>query len=176
MHTLILMNYLNRASSETLNQKKAKPQDKHQEQMHKRRGRVTEENESKNKETVEKEDPFKRNSIDLREKIVTPFDDAKKKLILEFFIRHFIAMAKKSNEFRTYGQGLMYVMQAENLLRLYTEIGYEGSKDYLQFKVQLQQLREVSRGNTRDYWQINWGDDENRFIFYSNRSSIIMYS
>jgi hypothetical protein len=112
----------------------------------------------------------------LREKIVTPFDDAKKKLILEFFIRHFIAMAKKSNEFRTYGQGLMYVMQAENLLRLYTEIGYEGSKDYLQFKVQLQQLREVSRGNTRDYWQINWGDDENRFISCSNRSSIIMYS
>jgi hypothetical protein len=70
----------------------------------------------------------------------------------------------------------MYVMQAENLLRLYTEIGYEGSKDYLQFKVQLQQLREVSRGNTRDYWQINWGDDENRFISCSNRSSIIMCS
>ena len=128
--------------------------------MHKRRVRLTEE--SKNKETDQQQQQSSRKTIDLREKIVTPFDDAKKKLILEFFIRHFIAMAKKSNEFRTYGQGLMYVMQSENLLRLYTEIGYEGSKNYLEFKVQLQQLREVSRGNTRDYWQINWGDDENK--------------
>ena len=62
----------------------------------------------------------------MKEKISIPFDDGKKKLILEFFIRHFIEMARKSHEFRTYGQGLMYVMQAENLLKLYNEIGYEG--------------------------------------------------
>ena len=47
------------------------------------------------------EDP---NSIFLREKIPTPFSDSRKKLILEFFIRHFISMARKSNEFRNYGQ------------------------------------------------------------------------
>ena len=59
------------------------------------------------------------------------FDDGKKKLILEFFIRHFIEMARRSNEFRTYGQGLMYVMQSENLLQLYSEIGYEGKEFYI---------------------------------------------
>ena len=65
----------------------------------------------------------------MKEKISIPFDDGKKKLILEFFIRHFIEMARKSNEFRTYGQGLMYVMQAENLLKLYNELGYEGIRE-----------------------------------------------
>jgi hypothetical protein len=32
---------------------------------------------------------------------------------------------------RTYGQGLMYVMQSENLLQLYSEIGYEGKFELL---------------------------------------------
>ena len=45
-----------------------------------------------------------KDSIDLREKIPTPFNDVRKKLILEFFIQHFISMARKSNEFRNYGQ------------------------------------------------------------------------
>jgi hypothetical protein len=34
--------------------------------------------------------------INLSQEIKTPFDDGKKKLILEFFIRHFIEMARKS--------------------------------------------------------------------------------
>jgi hypothetical protein len=37
------------------------------------------------------------------------------------------------------------------------------SSDYGEYRIHLQQLREVSRGNTRDYWQINWGDDESRY-------------
>ena len=48
-------------------------------------------------------------------------DDARKTCLLELFTEHFIAMAKESNRKRAYGQGLMYVMQAENLLQLLGE-------------------------------------------------------
>ena len=47
---------------------------------------------------------FSREKIDLTRNIQTPFDDSRKKLILGFFIEHFITMARKSNEFRNYGQ------------------------------------------------------------------------
>ena len=48
-------------------------------------------------------------------------DEARKICLLEFFIDHFVAMAKESNRKKSYGQGLMYVMQAENLLQLLGE-------------------------------------------------------
>ena len=48
-------------------------------------------------------------------------DDARKTCLLELFADHFVAMAKESNRKRSYGQGLMYVMQAENLLQLIGE-------------------------------------------------------
>ena len=62
-------------------------------------------------------------------------------------------------------QNLMYVMHSENLLELYGEIGYDENPIFRDFKQQIRQLREVSRGNTRDYWQINWGDDDSRCQF-----------
>ncbi len=74
-------------SKEAIYSKKAKPLDPHQEQMHKRRVRLAEE--SKKSETTETGSGSNNNRKQL-EKIVTPFDDAKKKLILEFFIEHFI--------------------------------------------------------------------------------------
>ena len=45
-------------------------------------------------------------------------DEARKTCLLEFFTDHFVSMAKESNRKRSYGQALMYVMQAENLLQL----------------------------------------------------------
>ena len=48
-------------------------------------------------------------------------DEARKTCLLEFFIDHFVAMAKESNRKRAYGQELMYLMQAENLLQLLDE-------------------------------------------------------
>ena len=48
-------------------------------------------------------------------------DEARKTCLLELFTDHFVAMAKESNRKRSYGQGLMYVMQAENLLQLLGE-------------------------------------------------------
>ena len=55
-----------------------------------------------------------------KQRVGTP-DDARKTCLLELFTEHFIAMAKESNRKRAYGQGLMYVMQAENLLQLLGE-------------------------------------------------------
>ena len=43
--------------------------------------------------------------IDLTSKVAS-WDDARKKLILEFFISHFIKIAKKSRGFRDYGQAV----------------------------------------------------------------------
>ncbi len=71
---------------EPIYSKKPKPLDPHQEQMHKRRVRLAEE--SKKADTNETGNGS--NNRKQLEKIVTPFDDAKKKLILEFFIEHFI--------------------------------------------------------------------------------------
>ena len=48
-------------------------------------------------------------------------DEARKICLLEYFTDHFVAMAKESKRKRAYGQGLMYVMQAENLLQLLGE-------------------------------------------------------
>jgi hypothetical protein len=88
------------------------------------------------------------------------FDDTRRQLILEFFIEHFAAMARRSNEFRHYGQGLMYLMQAENLMRLLVECKFFGSGLHLDLKQQIEQLKQVARGNTMDYWNIAWGWDE----------------
>ncbi len=71
---------------EPIYSKKPKPLDPHQEQMHKRRVRLAEES----KKTETNETGNGSNNRKQLEKIVTPFDDAKKKLILEFFIEHFI--------------------------------------------------------------------------------------
>ena len=54
------------------------------------------------------------------QRVGTP-DEARKTCLLELFTDHFVAMAKESNRKRSYGQGLMYVMQAENLLQLLGE-------------------------------------------------------
>jgi hypothetical protein len=70
-------------------------------------------------------------------------------------------MSKEEINF-DYFQNLMYVMHSENLLTLYNEIGYEGTEIYRDFRHEIQLLREVSRASTRDYWQINWGDDDSR--------------
>jgi hypothetical protein len=44
---------------------------------------------------------------------VRPFDESRKKLVLEFFIQHFIKMAEKSNIFRNYGQVGFYMKLQE---------------------------------------------------------------
>ena len=55
-----------------------------------------------------------------RLRVGTP-SEARTTCVLEFFMDHFILMAKESNRKRAYGQALMYVMQAENLLQLLGE-------------------------------------------------------
>ena len=58
-------------------------------------------------------------------------DDVRKRLVLEFFIDHFIKMAEKSNLFRCYGQGYMYTQHADNLLTLLRNIIETSFIDYI---------------------------------------------
>ena len=76
---------------------------------------------------------------------IEKFDETRGSLVIEYFIKHFIAMAKKSNEYRAYGQGLMYLMQAENLMKLLRECGYYGTSAHVELLADLEQLRQLNR-------------------------------
>lgn len=69
----------------------------------------------------------RRKSIDLKQSpiIQEKFSPLRKVLVIEFFIKHFINMAKKSNEFRAYSQSAMYIMQVENLCAILLEGNYD---------------------------------------------------
>ena len=45
--------------------------------------------------------------IDLTAKM-QPFTNERKRLVLDFFMKHFLEMARKSNEFRNEGQAYLY--------------------------------------------------------------------
>ena len=87
---------------------------------------------------------------------VQSFDPSRGRLVLEFFIRHYISLAKKSNEFSSHGQSLMYIYQAENLMRLLSDLNLSGAAQHMGFHTELEQLKQVSRGTAKDYWNISW--------------------
>ena len=87
------------------------------------------------------------------------FSEARKKALLLFFLNHFISLAKKSNEFRAYGQSLMLTLQGQNMLQLLEEMGYGETKECTDLKVELEKLRSISRVGTEGYWRVNWGYD-----------------
>ena len=95
--------------------------------------------------------------IDLEMKIPKRLDEIRKKSLLVFFIDHFIALVKKSNEFRAYGQSLMLVLQSQNLLKLMEELGYGETQEFAAFRIELEKLRSISRVGTEGYWKVNWG-------------------
>lgn len=96
------------------------------------------------------------NVLDLNLKI-KPFSELRKKALLLFFIEHFICLIKKSNEFRAYGQSLMLLLQAQNLLQILDDMGYDQLKEVVDFRIELETLKYVCRAGTQDYWQVNWG-------------------
>ena len=75
--------------------------------------------------------------------IIDRFDENRGRLILEFFISHFITLAKKSNEFSSFGQSLLYVKHADNLMKLMQEMGYYGANNHMGFQTELEQLKQV---------------------------------
>ena len=99
------------------------------------------------------------------------FGEARKKALLVFFINHFISLAKKSNEFRAYGQSLMLVLQSQNLVKLLEELGYGETKECSDFRIQLEKLRSVSRVGAEGYWRVNWGYEDGGKQTADNNSS-----
>ena len=98
--------------------------------------------------------------VDLDMQIPKSFSEARKKALLVFFINHFIALAKKSNEFRAYGQSLMLVLQSQNLVKLLEELGYGETKECSDFRIQLEKLRSICRVGAEGYWRVNWGYED----------------
>ena len=97
-----------------------------------------------------------KSKIDLEMK-VPKFSETRKKALLFFFIKHFINLAKKSNEFRAYGQSLMLVLQSQNMLALLEEMGYQETKEFGDYRIELERLRNICRVGTEGYWKVNWG-------------------
>jgi hypothetical protein len=102
-------------------------------------------------------------TVDLNMVIPKTLSETRKKTLVTFFIEHYIALAKKSNEFRAYGQSLLLVLQAQNLLRILEDLGYQDTKECRDYRIELERLRNVCRGRTEDYWRINWGDPEDNY-------------
>lgn len=110
--------------------------------------------------------------IDLDMQIPKVFNEPRKKALLSFFINHFISLAKKSNEFRAYGQSLMLVLQSQNMVKLLDEMGYGESKETTDFKIELEKLRSISRVGADDYWKVNWGCQDNTHHHQSSSNSL----
>ncbi len=98
------------------------------------------------------------------------WDDNRRRLVLEFFLAHFVAMARRSNEFRHYGQGLMYVMQADNLMRLLVECKFYGTRAHVELKDEIEQLKQVSHSSAKEYWSIAWGWDTEQSAAQSHQT------
>ena len=88
------------------------------------------------------------------------FKEPRKKALVTFFIRHFIDVAKKSNEFRSYGKSLLLVAQSQNLLTLLDEMGYGESKECRNFHIELEKLRNICRVGIEGYFKVNYGYEE----------------
>ena len=88
------------------------------------------------------------------------FKEPRKKALVTFFIRHFIDVAKKSNEFRAYGKSLLLVAQSQNLLTLLDEMGYGESKECRNFHIELEKLRNICRVGIEGYFKVNYGYEE----------------
>ena len=133
--------------------KNAESDDKYQIRMRRLRENIEEEA-KKAKTGADKKHAI----IDLKASIKV-FDEARKSLVLEFFIGHFLRMAEKSNEFRNRGQSYMYLSQSENLVTLLEELGFDDKPNVREFKQEILRLRENVNYKLylKDYWNISYG-------------------
>ena len=114
----------------------------------------------KQEEELKDVKPNEKVSIDLNMRIPERFKEPRKKALVTFFIRHFIDVAKKSNEFRAYGKSLLLVAQSQNLLTLLDEMGYGESKECRNFHIELEKLRNICRVGIEGYFKVNYGYEE----------------
>ncbi len=123
-------------------------------------------------QTARAQEASKRPTIDVNMAIPNVFSEARKKAVLLFFLKHYISMAKKANEFRAYGQSLMLVLQGQNLLKLLGELGYGETSECMDHQIELEKLRSIiSRSGAEAYWRVNWGFDENSGDLAAGKSS-----
>ena len=130
--------------------------DRYQERMRRLRENIEEEA----KKTATEKDQ-KKDVVDLHA-VIKAFDEARKSLVLEFFIGHFLKMAEKSNEFRNRGQSYMYILQSENLVTLLEELGFDDTPTVREFKQKILKLRENVNYKLymKDYWNISYGHSQ----------------
>ena len=114
----------------------------------------------KQEEELKDVKPNEKVSIDLNMRIPERFKEPRKKALVTFFIRHFIDVAKKSNEFRAYGKSLLLVAQSQNLVTLLDEMGYGESKECRNFHIELEKLRNICRVGIEGYFKVNYGYEE----------------
>ena len=102
------------------------------------------------KEEAEESKPL----IDLTAEI-RPFDESRRKMLLELFSEHFLKMADRSAKHRNHGQSYMYLRSAENLITLVEEMGYQCRES----RAEVMKLRASVNYPLylKDYWMIAYG-------------------
>ena len=121
------------------------------------------------KRRLEEQDEGSKPLIDLMAEI-KPFDEPRRKMLLEFFSDHFLKMAERSAKYRNHGQSYMYLRSAENLITLVKEMGYQCKESqeqviHLDFRfysiscLQVMKLRASVNYPLyiKDYWMIAYG-------------------
>lgn len=79
-------------------------------------------------------------SINLEVELNRSAEVLRKKALLEFFIPHFIEIAKKSNSFRATRQARFYLQHADNLIKQLIECGY-GEKSAKHYSHEIEVIR-----------------------------------
>ena len=51
------------------------------------------------------------------------------------------------------------------MLRLLAEMKLDGSQTHMEYRTELEQLKQISRGNALDYWRLSWGVDDSSLHF-----------
>ncbi len=98
--------------------------------------------------------------IDPNMEVKAPLGQTRGRLVLEFFIRGFLDMSRRSHDFSALGQSRLYIHQAENLLRLLADLGFSETMTFIDLKAEAAKLKQVSKGTAKDYWHVNWGQEE----------------
>lgn len=122
---------------------------------------------AKEKGTAAQETKAKRkhSTINLRKK-VNSVKDLRAGKLLTLFAKHFIEMARCSNEYRSYPQAYMYLLLAGNMATLLEETG--NGPEAEEFKKEIEELNFASRGGVQDMLGSSWAMNENYDLIPGN--------
>ncbi|KAK7085937.1 hypothetical protein SK128_023890, partial [Halocaridina rubra] len=106
-------------------------------------------------------------SINVKKRVQT-LNDLRAGKLLSYFTKHFITMARSSNEYRSYPQAYMYLLLAGNMATLLDE--NNNSSEAYEFRQEIQELNVASRGGVQDMLGSSWTMNDNCDLIPGNQA------